>query len=552
MIQHVSIQPKPYLFLLLGLLTGACISTEREAPDASVRGSVVHFHAGEIPTKTVFGDPVDNRYPTLWTAESVSIALGYSAPDEAQVTPSEDGRSADFAWAPDLSSESAPYVFRALSPASAVVSLSPSRQAWSVYVPSDQTPLPGSPDESAMLVAATSESFTTLPENVSLAFSHVTAYGRLSFQNLDLGEATPTAIEITSTAPLCGAWYFDGTTWTQNGSSSTLTLHTSRTDNVWFACAPVNLSGEILVFTIRTDQGNVTKEVLVADKQLLAGKCAHIVIDMDGETIGGDGFTLVKNASTLAVGDEVVIVYASGGKIMGSQGDNYRNQLDVTIEGEAIPVLPDGAAVLTLGAGKSVGTWSLKASDGYLAAQNGRKNYLKTVSSVDEYGSWTISITNQDATIQAKAGERNMILYNSSSPRFSCYASVSSATKSVQLYRRGGGGTAEVEDPLCQQSQYGLYLGTKERVYTPGEDQYSREYGSIYCFTILSPAEQEQLEISGYRSTLVKGDPVSVSVRWRKGVTKVLEGTYEMKVVREDGPKVWLGNGSGQGFIIKK
>ena len=35
-------------------------------------------------------------------------------------------------------------------------------------------------------------------------------------------------------------------------------------------------------------------------------------------------------------------------------------------------------------------------------------------------------------------------------------------------------------------------------------------------------------------------------------VQTLLEGSYALRVVREDGPKVWLGDGSGQGFIIKK
>ena len=58
--------------------------------------------------------------------------------------------------------------------------------------------------------------------------------------------------------------------------------------------------------------------------------------------------------------------------------------------------------------------------------------------------------------------------------------------------------------------------------------------------------------VTGYDPDLVKGDNVTVTVEWRKGVQTLLEGSYALRVVREDGPKVWLGDGSGQGFIIKK
>jgi len=45
---------------------------------------------------------------------------------------------------------------------------------------------------------------------------------------------------------------------------------------------------------------------------------------------------------------------------------------------------------------------------------------------------------------------------------------------------------------------------------------------------------------------------VTVSLQYRKGRKVLLERTCTLKVVREDGPKVWLGDGSGQGFILKK
>jgi hypothetical protein len=71
-------------------------------------------------------------------------------------------------------------------------------------------------------------------------------------------------------------------------------------------------------------------------------------------------------------------------------------------------------------------------------------------------------------------------------------------------------------------------------------------------FVLLNPSSKEQLVVSGYDPSLVKGDRVTVSVRYRKGKKTLLNRTYTLTVVREDGPKVWLGNGSGEGFIIMK
>ena len=58
--------------------------------------------------------------------------------------------------------------------------------------------------------------------------------------------------------------------------------------------------------------------------------------------------------------------------------------------------------------------------------------------------------------------------------------------------------------------------------------------------------------ITGYDPSLVKGSLVKVSLHYRQGKKTILKGSYTLKVVKEDGPKVWLGDGSGEGFIIKK
>ena len=544
-----------YIFFVSALAASACVSREQEAP---VGEKTVQFRLGALPTKTVFGEKEGNRYPTLWSADnpSISVAQGFTTPVEVPVTPSADGLTAGFALALDAGS-GAPYVFRALSPATAAVSLSPSREAWSIFIPSVQTPLEGSPDERAQILSSVSDTYQTLPDEVSMHFSHVTAYGRLSLKNLSAEGAVVSGIELTATTPLCGAWYWNGETLTPNGASSTLTLTTARTEDVWFACAPVDLSNEMLSVTVHTDQGDFVKEILLPENRtLVPGRIAHLSVDMEGvEPQGGsEVYTLVTDASTLAVGDEILIVHSGKKKALGAQDTNYRSPVDVVIENTTISTLPSGAAVVTLEKGTTEGTWALHAADGYLAAQSlGTKNYLVTVPSVDDYASWVISIpSSSDAIVKAMDGTRNWLLYNTSSPRFSCYAGTSTSCEKIQLYRKGTTGGVAEEDPILQKSEYGLYLGSKERRYTSGTDQYSREYAPDYCFTLLNASAKEQLEIAGYRSTLVKGDPVTVSVRWRKGVNTLLEGSYTMKVVGEDGPKVWIGDGTGKGFIIKK
>lgn len=543
---------KPYLILLL-LACSCQFTRETEAPEP---GKTILFHAGAIPTKTHFGDPSEGVYPSLWSSEGdkVAIALNYSEPVEATVTASSDGRSADFVA--DVNYSSAPYVFRAFSPASAVKSLSPSRKAWSISIPSVQTPLPGSPDEAAQLISAVSVSFPTLPDEVSLSFSHVTAYGRLSFKNLELGGAVVSKVELTATVPLCGEWYYDGSALSPAGTSSTLTIVTSATEDIWFASAPAALGSERLSVRIYTDKGSMVKEILVPDGyNLKSGKIAKIGIDMSGIGFeGGESYTLVTDASTLAVGDKIVIVYETGSVTMAAQKETYREGVGVSISNHSIAELPSEAAVLTLEAGSSSGQWALKATDGYLAASSSTKNQLVTTSTKNSNSSWSIEVDSDgSATVKAKGSyTRNWLLYNSTSPRFACYAGTSSNVKLIQIYRKGAPGVSVEEDPITQMDQYGLYLDSHQRVYNPGSDQYSRAYDGTLCFTILDPTTREQLEISGYDPSMLKGDKLTVKVLWRRGYVSIMNASYEMTVVKEDGPKVWLGDGTGRGFIIKK
>jgi hypothetical protein len=186
-----------------------------------------------------------------------------------------------------------------------------------------------------------------------------------------------------------------------------------------------------------------------------------------------------------------------------------------------------------------------------LAAPSTDSNQLKTQMNKNGYASWEISLgSDGNATVKAKQGSRNLLRYNASSPRFSCYRS---GQKAVRLYRKGGGGHPVSDDPLTEESEYGCYIPGFQRTYVKGTDQFLRSYtdGKL-TFVILNEAEKEQLVVSGYDPSLAKGATVLVSVLHRKGLRTLLRKEYTLSVVKEDGSKVWLGDGSGQGFIIKK
>ncbi|MBO4565754.1 MAG: hypothetical protein J5695_00860 [Bacteroidales bacterium] len=557
--------------LVAAAMLSSCRTERGGEPESVMRKDIrtVVFNACEVQTRTAFGPGEDGTYPTLWTANdaAVKIALNYTEAAQAGVEPSDNFRTATIVADIDASGKQAPYTFYAVSPASAARALSPSREAWNISIPAVQTPLEGSVDEAAQILAAASQPSDEVPASVDLHFNHLTAYGRMSFKNLSLGDAVVEKVELTSTTPFVGDWYWDCNeehTLSDNGASSTLTLNTSRTTDIWFACAPVDMSGEIMEIVVFTDQGALVKDVeFPSGRKFNSGRIAVFTVDMEGvgfSGAGSDKFELITSESVLEDGDQILILDAGEEyAISTTQKSNNRSAAAIDVNNHAVASVPDDVQIITLKAAGTGGTWYMMPDeDSYFANANGSKNKLVTNPSVTDNAVWTISVASSGvATIKAGAGERAYLRFNDmddSNLLFACYAS---GQKDVVIYRKGGAGASGpiADDPLCAYSEYGIYRKTQTRTYVAGQDQFCRRYSSAgeQTFTILNPATNEQLEISGYRRALVKGDAVTIQVNWRKGVTNIVSGDpYSMKVVKEEGPRVWLGDGNGNGFIIKK
>ena len=567
------------LFAGAALAGVAALACSREAMDPaeemnSATTRTVVFRAMGSQTKAQFGQKDGETWPTLWTSNDseVKLSLNYGSATAAAVIPSEDFRSATFSATIDFGEFSAPYTFYSVSPSSVAKALSPSREAWKVSIPSVQTPSAGSPDESALIIASTSDTYqdADAASNVDLYFNHLTAYGCISLTGLDLSGQTVKAVEITATEPFVGDWYWKCVSHEliDYGASSTLTINTNHADYVWFGCAPVNMSDQIWSVSLITDAGTYSKDIwLDGSYELQAGVVAVISVDMSVDTeftaagSGGSGsgsgnFELVTDASTLKVGDEVLIVSinaADENVALGESNGNYRLPAGVTVSNDAISD-PGEATVLTLEAGTSDGTFAFFDGSYYLSSPTTAKNYLLSeLTSVNDNASWTIEISSGTTTVTAKAGSRTLLKYNSSSPRFSCY---SSGQTDVSIYRRSAsGGGVSANDPLLQKSVYGCYLGSGlEWEYNPGTDQVTRSYDEygFQTYTLIDPSEVEELEITGYKKVYVKdGSNISISVNWRRGASTVLSEVYTMTIIKEDGPKVWLSDGT-HGVIIKK
>ena len=151
-----------------------------------------------------------------------------------------------------------------------------------------------------------------------------------------------------------------------------------------------------------------------------------------------DVWALVTDASTLAVGDQIVIVAKDYNYAMGSDKGNNRDQVEIEKVGNNITITSD-VQILTLEAGSIDNTFAFNTGTGYLYAASSSNNYLKTkdIKDIkDDNGYWTITIsTTGVASIVAQGtNTRNNIKYNSASNGqvFSCYAS---GQRDISIYK---------------------------------------------------------------------------------------------------------------------
>ena len=149
----------------------------------------------------------------------------------------------------------------------------------------------------------------------------------------------------------------------------------------------------------------------------------------------GETWTLVTNASNLKVGDQIVIAATESDYALGTtQNTNNRVAVSVT-KGTNTITIGDDVQIITLETGKVANTFAFNTGSGYLYAASSSNNNLKTKTTLDDNGSWAISITSAGvATIKAQGTyTRNWIRKNSSSAIFSCYGS---GQNDVAIYKK--------------------------------------------------------------------------------------------------------------------
>ncbi|MBO5816227.1 MAG: hypothetical protein J6R30_08995 [Bacteroidales bacterium] len=507
----------------------------------SSEAKTVQFIAQSIETKTAFGAPDGVTYPTLWTENDKSVKLLLNLNEEftADVVVADDFKTASFNAEIQLSSKqpsTAPYTFYAMSPSAAY--LGHTAERYSATIPASQTPSENSVDEAAQILYAVSEEFTEIPESVYLNFKHFTAYGKLSFDNLELAGAKVTSVSISSPdIYLAGRWNYivaDGT-FTENSGANEITLSTEKTQNLWFACAPVgSMNGKTLKFTVNTDKGTIAKEVKISGNySFTAGRIANMHVDMAGLSFAASKiYELVTDVDELTAESKIIVVANDYDLAMSTtQNKNNRGEAGITKQGNNILNPGDGVQIISLEKGAETGTVAFNVGDGYLYAAGGTStnNYLKTKAEKDVVSSWDISISADGvATIKCADGSvvRNTLMYNSGNKMFSCYAS---GQKDVAIYKLQGSGTGSA-------------------LIVPGEDESTPTYASL---ADLVNAGQPTAAGTKVNVTLTNEKITGIYVTssgYRNGVF-LMVGNQEIEIYSRDVPTEWEVGGTISGTL---
>jgi len=432
----------------------------------------VSFNAKSADTKTYFGDKTSAGYPTVWSEnKKVKIFLNYEGGQEANVTPSGNGKTASFDAS--FNKDTTVYTFYAISPNTVSLGIV-NKTEFNLEFPASQAPTIGSVDEAAHIMAAKSETFTEMPEKVTLTFSHIAAYGRFMLKNFP-ETVTINSIDLAADENVTGRFYFnqEAGTFTENSASKIVTLNASgvvaennASKVFWFAFKPVNLEGKNLKVTVHTDAGDFIKTITfpTGKGNFQAGRVASFNIDMSDITPSDDKvFRLVTDNSQLLLGTKVIIVARDAAYAIGTtQNTNNRAQSAVTKSADLQTITNPSEAVqvFSLEAGTNNNTIAFRCegeNDGlYIYAASSSGNQLK--SSSTKNGNASFAVTFEAATADHSAystviaqgtNTRNVLQYNSGSSLFACYGSNSQGEVALYAQEGTGEGSSLIGDPLC-------------------------------------------------------------------------------------------------------
>lgn len=304
----------------------SCSKPEPKNPEQNqneinvAKATTFHIKASATETKTIFGSKDNNKYPTLWTAnKQVAFSRDEAAFVAGTPTVKDNGKSAEFDV--DLPGDAVGGTIYAFSPKGVYdkdhpennvpgfTSINKTYHSTFLNIPSNQTPLESSVDESAQAIFG-STAYSGGQYELNISFSHVVAYGKMTITNFAGGEIE--SVDIIFPENVVGSschYYFGGDNigTIDAMSENTISLNPANVVNnvFWFALAPTaGSTGEMKVAITDVVGDTYTKTLNLTKKALpfVKGQISTFSVNFTGiepETIieEGDYAILAKRSN---------------------------------------------------------------------------------------------------------------------------------------------------------------------------------------------------------------------------------------------------------------
>ncbi len=296
-----------------------------------------------------------------------------------------------------------------------------------------------------------------------------------------------------------------------------ITVSVTSENDVYYTLDGTNPNAESTLYEgALTLKATATLKVIAIDADDYASAVVEQKFTKNAAASAASETTLVTDASTLAVGDQIVIVASDYNYALSTtQNNNNRGQAAVTKDGDNV-AYSENVQIITLEEGSVDGTFAFNVGTGYLYAASSGSNYLKTKVDLDDNGSWTVSVADGIASIIAQGSNtRNMMQYNQTSSLFSCYASASQ--KALSIYKIN---KASIEAYTLSVSAAGwatLFLNYDAEIPT-----------GVTCYAVSA--------VDGESATLAEVEgviPANTGV-----IVEANEGNYTFEVATEEGSDV--------------
>ena len=166
-------------------------------------------------------------------------------------------------------------------------------------------------------------------------------------------------------------------------------------------------------------------------------------------------YTMVNSASQLEAGQYILVGFDNDNQafVMSYQKTNNRHAITIDEAGGVItatvatdPSQQDAPFEFTLDG--APGAWTIydALNEGYLCAPGGG-NYLRTQSTLDDHGRWTITDGDEGGMVPVSNGgeEQCYMRYNITSTLFGCYKESSNVVAPVYFFKAGGAAQPDPE-----------------------------------------------------------------------------------------------------------